>query len=489
LLHLHRQPDLEFDGSLGQSGDSGHLCDCRIWLPKDASEDAWIDISVPMSPKAPVYLGPGPLTLLGRMGGSSDVTVTGIWIKEGPSQYWPPREAASTKIVVSHIEKIIQRYCFETSNQSADDEVAEPLVFGLTDCKFLHPALTIESSYTGDVKVSVVAQATLAYPALGDITFERYYTNYKRDDVNGTVYTSSLVAVVNNPRLARLNIESVESEVEDVCLLASLAARHRVLVNDLRYANKNELYQSWSTPLKRHRPSPQGAFGKGLIERKDLEEYFGTAAERFCSYAMADKQRIREAIYPLVPAFPLGGVEPEYLGLFSSLEGLIRLGKLDSDEAPTVVDKDRWKKAKREIKNAINALDADFSDSDRDSFRQKLGELNRPSLQSSLTAFVSKHGISVSDLWPIFGSSEMPGLYEIRNYLAHGDRPPGESLGALGIARSHLSLLLERCLLSSLGFSIERSRATASNLHVETVAGKAEIEGLQQLLAKRRPEG
>jgi hypothetical protein len=148
------------------------------------------------------------------------------------------------------------------------------------------------------------------------------------------------------------------------------------------------------------------------------------------------------------------------------------------------VDDDRWKIVKREIKKTINSLGTEYSDSERDAFRRKLGELNRPPLQAAMITFLSQQALQVDDLWPIFGSREMPGLSEIRNRLAHGDSPPGESLGALGVARTHLSLLLERCLLAALGFPIERSHSTAAYARMETAMEKTKIECLQRMLGQ-----
>lgn len=68
-INLHRKPDFELDGFLSEPEQAGKkvLCDCRIWLPKDASEDAWIELSVPASPEIPLVIGAGPLLLEGKV--------------------------------------------------------------------------------------------------------------------------------------------------------------------------------------------------------------------------------------------------------------------------------------------------------------------------------------------------------------------------------------------------------------------------------------
>jgi hypothetical protein len=140
---------------------------------------------------------------------------------------------------------------------------------------------------------------------------------------------------------------------------------------------------------------------------------------------------------------------------------------------------------KREVRKVISSLGAEFSSNDKDAIRQKIGELNRPSIKAAIDGFCSRYSVATDDVWPIFGSSEMPGLVEIRNRLPHGDTPSDDSLGALGVAQSHLALLLERFLLSALGYPVERSRANAPGFQSDAITDKQQIAHLQQMLGRR----
>ena len=62
--------------------------------------------------------------------------------------------------------------------------------------------------------------------------------------------------------------------------------------------------------------------------------------------------------------------------------------------------------------------------------------------------------IQASDLWPIFGENSM---YKIRNNLAHGSSLKLDSVYM--IARDQLQLLLERIILTLLGFDYNLSTA------------------------------
>jgi hypothetical protein len=473
---------MEFDGYLGHAGEQrGVLCDCQIWLAKDASEDSWLELSVPSS-DAPIWVGPGPLTLKGKLGENGEIEVSGIWIKSAPGGTYPPRLAGRRQFGLAHIDRITERYQLQRSDGGESIDYA--LRFSLTDCKYVSPSKAIESSYTGGVAIRTAHRFEVLYPPLGRVVFERHFYTYKRDDIAGAIQTSELVAEIGDVRPDLIeDIEATESLMSDACLLASLAARHRILVLGMYYATPDELHRSWDTPLKRHRPSPQDEMWDGLIDRAEFEKYFRIAAEKFCAMADRDKARIREAIYPLVPMFSLGSVETEFLALFSALEALIRIGQIETAGGPTIVDADRWRIVKGEVRKAINALGAEFSHDERDAIRQKIGELNRPSVKAAMNRFLHALAVPTDDLWPIFGSHELPGLSEIRNRLAHGDAPADEATGALGMAKDHLALLLERSLLLALGYSIEHSRASVALLPQVMIVNKQEIEQLRRVLS------
>src|ERR1035438_4099325 len=88
---LNREPDLELDAYLELGPGLSQLCDCKIWLPKEASVDALVELWVPSSPDSPIFLGPGPLSLRGNKGDSTQVSANGVWVASGPAQVWPKR--------------------------------------------------------------------------------------------------------------------------------------------------------------------------------------------------------------------------------------------------------------------------------------------------------------------------------------------------------------------------------------------------------------
>jgi hypothetical protein len=283
-----------------------------------------------------------------------------------------------------------------------------------------------------------------------------------------------------------LDVELIETLMGDVCLLASLAARQRIIGLGLQYVTTSELFRMWTNPLKRHRPSPRGPFGEGLIDRVRFEDYFAVAMAHFCSMSAEDRTRVRSAIYPLAPAFALGGVETQFLATFSALESLNVIGLIGVRAARVVLDEDRWPEIKRLVKQLIKGLGAEYTKDEKDALCQKIGELNRPSARSAFEQFFERFKIDAEDLWPLFGSAELPGLADIRNRLAHGETAPPDGTGALAVALAHAEILLERCLLSVLGYPVAQSRASPAAARLDMVSDRRETEALQRSLGAER---
>ena len=96
---------------------------------------------------------------------------------------------------------------------------------------------------------------------------------------------------------------------------------------------------------------------------------------------------------------------------------------------------------------------------------EKVPELNRFPFSYVFKKFCAHHSLDLTDLWPVVGKHAEWPLTEIRHRLVHGDpfvkRPPE----ALACAQAHLSWVVERMLLTVLGWPIARSNVSRENLH------------------------
>lgn len=95
---------------------------------------------------------------------------------------------------------------------------------------------------------------------------------------------------------------------------------------------------------------------------------------------------------------------------------------------------------------------------------EKVPELNRLPFSHVFQKFCTHHSLDLTDLWPVVGKHAEWPLTEIRHRLIHGDpfrkRPPE----ALACAGAHLSWVVERMILCTLGWPIARSNVSRENL-------------------------
>jgi hypothetical protein len=79
--------------------------------------------------------------------------------------------------------------------------------------------------------------------------------------------------------------------------------------------------------------------------------------------------------------------------------------------------------------------------------------------------FEKTNPIDISDLWPLTDGPGMPSLNRIRNVLVHGKVFTARGdFQPLSIAAENLQWLLERVLLATLGWEIDRSEVSRKNL-------------------------
>jgi len=98
----------------------------------------------------------------------------------------------------------------------------------------------------------------------------------------------------------------------------------------------------------------------------------------------------------------------------------------------------------------------------------------RPQVRALLGKFLAKYSSSFSDLWPLFQVSKAGGslvpvspgasLSEIRNTIVHGDVFAATDFPALSYAAQNLEWILERIILTSLGWDINHSTVSPQAL-------------------------
>jgi len=119
------------------------------------------------------------------------------------------------------------------------------------------------------------------------------------------------------------------------------------------------------------------------------------------------------------------------------------------------------------LEDYLKEVDVPDLDSTKAKFiRNKLGELNRVSLNEAFQQFCKAYEVNLSDLWPVFGKSTEISLSDIRNKLIHGDNMPFELLQPLGVAEINLKYVLERIVVKMLGYNVNKTRVSATSLKI-----------------------
>jgi hypothetical protein len=95
---------------------------------------------------------------------------------------------------------------------------------------------------------------------------------------------------------------------------------------------------------------------------------------------------------------------------------------------------------------------------------EKVPELNRFPFSFVFKKFCEHHALDLTDLWPVVGKHAEWPLTEIRHRLVHGDPFPVRPDEAMTCAQTHLTWVVERMLLSVLGWPIERSNVSREAL-------------------------
>ena len=88
---------------------------------------------------------------------------------------------------------------------------------------------------------------------------------------------------------------------------------------------------------------------------------------------------------------------------------------------------------------------------------EKARELNRYPFSHVFRRFCERHGLDLSDLWPLVGPADEWPLVEIRHRLVHGDPFRSRPAESVVCARSHLRWTVGRMILSLLGWPVESS--------------------------------
>jgi hypothetical protein len=112
--------------------------------------------------------------------------------------------------------------------------------------------------------------------------------------------------------------------------------------------------------------------------------------------------------------------------------------------------------------------------------------LKKSTLQQQLeSVLAAKWNVKTNDLWPLSGPDHLPGLKQVRDKLAHSG-PKAIHMQGLAVATWHLSILLERVLLTLLKIQLSETSAAPERLMHEQWYQPAYVHQQRKLVIKAK---
>lgn len=424
-IALDHPPDLDLDAYILANGEKGPLCEVRVWLPKDPSEDGRIDVTAHGATTQDIDLG-AALSLVSPEGAQYHFSASDLLVRSMSSPIGNPIDRV--RIHIEHIGKI----CIGDKSQACIKDA----VFFLSQMHYALPRKIWTNEVTGNRSFHL-HRAALQLPILYedgniyDFQLDRQWSWISDKEGDSVTARSSPVLTYHSGK-SRVSLKILQDCAQTATLLLSLAARWPVMIYSTRAYVGIDYHEVWQYPISRNRAyGIERAEGR-LVQESDLERYVAEAARRLVGFNTNARDAVRHAVVALQP-FGNNSMEANFLARLIALEGLAR----------------------------------NFGSSQR-GMHLKIG------------ALLSAYPPAIQGLWPILGSNGLPGLRDLRNDLAHGVNLSRKVSGAISLASDHLQLWLEYILLAILHVSSIHHRE--SHLEAQVRARGQELNVIRNAL-------
>ncbi len=452
------------DGKIFIAGkDTGQLVPVRVVIPRKLSKLPKATL-IPSAEqfKGLVYVSSGVLSLLLENEDEDqrlDLRIDALWIEQGTQKRTPSGVDSWIDATPRGIS-IVDRY-----KRTIIQEPLKPPVLRMwvSQNKNLFPAVLFGTDSQGISYVDqVVYEISAVLPQGSRIVFVgdklwRVGASSKERNLFASCELDACFVDLDKTVAALL------SDLNVYLLVVSLATRTRTTAFgwDLVSGGETRAQYLAGTSI------PTGySVGNGddLVDRSDHAEFFQHGFDRMVLSAF--RESLQSAVYALTPQMA-SVLEHDFLSLFSAIEEILLQYRRQAG-LEFVLPLAEWSGVKSAIKRSIKG-----SVSDKETRRrlyQKLDEINRISIAEGFSKFASDLDVDLADTWPLFDTTDGASLYELRNWLAHGEPIPREIEGHLWVAQKHLRWTLERIVLKLLDWPLERSEISPSFLRSHATA-------------------
>ncbi|MHB8844335.1 MAG: hypothetical protein ACYC7L_06250 [Nitrospirota bacterium] len=379
-----------------------------------------------------------------------------VFKQNASTQYWG-LEITDNVISAQPLDLQLTRHRRKKNEENTPKIIGS---FWLTPSIMLSPRKRIERTDKGDVHIDVIAQCKFTLANGLSLTFDEHYKSVDNSEGDTVTYTELIAEYqIESPSRGLEYPEIVNTcHLDDFLTLVSFVERNRCVCLgwEIVSMDTHVKYYRRNVVIPRGR---QKSYGETLVDIIDFEEFINHAYKSFTK--CESKDLIRQSIQYVVSTHePEKSLESSFLTLYSALESLL-LHFRREQKLETVFDSHSgvWKEFQKDLKEWIGNYHAlEHCKDKRNLIYMKIRELNNISFGAAFEKFCQFYSIDLNDLWPVINKSEGITLSEIRNKLIHGDHFNSAQLRALMSAKENLSWILERIILSILGWPVSRSK-------------------------------
>lgn len=434
--------------------------DCRVTEPRVSGAPADISIEIPLSASVHPDIV-NPCTLRGADGGY-EIEIRELWYRSIPLGGSGRKHERGT-FDINHAGQLMVRMNHVRSE-------AHIVRFHLSPVRFFkkhNKATMIRYAATPQMSVELFKIQTAE---LGEVRFIKHWTvnTVAEGDVTAEI-RAGFAAEIRCDEAKAAQIDLLVRNINEVLTVLSMLFRQAVTLHGWERRGPESTETLWFVPLE---PNLAPDMGEEPSTEMLFPGEFDVQSQALVEKYLAASAETREAVTLLSVALAphiKRTTQGDFAALFSALEQAVSLEKLTAEKRAKLKESDdplvaslMEQKAKIEAAKgphfeAVAArLDGLAKAARRDgaSFNAKF--------ENFVTAYPQLRPY-MSDLWPLTGSQDVPGLKQIRDSLAHGLRQE-YSMHAVAVARWHFARLAERLAFILVGAGVPKGIHLNSSL-------------------------
>lgn len=396
-----------------------------------------------------------------------------VYLSSKSTRYWGPNISESALKGEPQNLKVVESI---NSTNTKQEPHRIYLNLWISPNSFLEPDLMPQYFYRGDIKYDRVNQLKYKITDFLNVTFDKHFKNVS--EKGGELKQFSFLVGCADVDLTLVDDTRYEDEIfsplDKFLMVASLGSRTRTSclgweastnTSIIKYYRCDFSFPSGKSEFLINCAFPADFEGsnrtESLIDKSHFEEYLKMCFPALISHP--NPEILCDAIISVVPGRKRT-IEKSFLSMFAGLEALILDFRKRNNFEYVIDDDEEWKDRKKEIQKSIKAILKSYSGEQRSYMYGNLDALRRIPLRIVFETFCSEYNIDVSDLWPLYRAGNIIGLSDIRNKLIHGDKISYDYIKMLSEAEDSLHYMIERILLTIMGYPVENSDVSKSTL-------------------------